>query len=321
VSRFYDAVRRADEVRARPRAASTSEPVGEFSGEGRPFQVVSVVSSKGGVGKTTVATNLAVYVKAFCEDLPVLVLSLDDQMILDRMFELPAAGSGPAIAAALRSGSLAGAVRQGQYGVCYVRSSPDVADLKREIDEPTRLRSVLLRSGWRGLVIVDTKADLEILTRNALAAADLALVVVRDEVSLLEGQKVFRLLHDWRIPRERARVLLAMIDRRVKYARSGERDVLSLLVGEVRRRGYPLFDTFISHSPKIESLATNPEHRVHTILHGAPTSLVHRQMSHLAQDVIRLLAAAAGKGGLAAESPAAGESAGAAQHEASPLAH
>jgi cellulose biosynthesis protein BcsQ len=41
--------------------------------------VLAVVSNKGGVGKTTVATNLAVYLRAMREDLPILLIGLDDQ--------------------------------------------------------------------------------------------------------------------------------------------------------------------------------------------------------------------------------------------------
>src|SRR5512145_791474 len=50
--------------------------------------VVAVSSNKGGVGKTTLAANLAVYARALREDLPVLVVGLDDQRSLDRMFGL-----------------------------------------------------------------------------------------------------------------------------------------------------------------------------------------------------------------------------------------
>jgi cellulose biosynthesis protein BcsQ len=255
----------------------------------RPFRVVTVTSNKGGVGKTTVAANLAVYLRALHESLPILILGLDDQNTLDRMFALDRATYPHTIATALRTGDLAAAVRLGQYGIHYVPSSPAVTEFNREIDDPFHLQRILLATDWPGLVIIDTKADVEILTRNAIVASDLSLVLVSDHASLIEAQKIFDLLTKWKLPRERARVLLSMVDRRIKYRNADTRDILALLVSEVRSVGYPLFESFVSRSAKVESLLTNPERRAFSILHGAPNSLVGRQMLHLAEDVMATL--------------------------------
>ncbi len=281
--RALHAVRSAPTVlRSAPRPVAGGEAA-------RSFQVLSVVSNKGGVGKTTIATNLAVFLRALREDLPILVLEFDDQTMPDRMFAIDPRPGGPDVAAALRAGTFAEAARLGQYGVHYVPSSPIMSDLKREIEDPFYLESVLLRTGWEGLVIVDTKSDLEILTQNAIAASDLSIVVVHDLASLQQAQKLFGLLDAWAVPHERARVLLSLVDRRIKFA-EGE-DVLGFLVSRIRALGFPLFETFLSRSPTIEALYTNPEGRAHSILHGARTSLVHRQMRHLAEDVIQRLEA------------------------------
>jgi len=280
VSRFFDAIRRADDARPAPAA-----PVPPAAGPGR---TLAVVSNKGGVGKTTVATNLAVYLRALHEELPILLVGLDDQATIDRMFAI-GSGGGPTIAEALRTGSLAGAIRLGNYGVHYVPTSPRISELKREIGDPERLRRLVAGIGWRGVVIVDTKSDLEILTQNALRACDLALVLARDLASVDEGAKVFDLLVRWGRPRETARILLAHVDLRVKYASGEARDILALLLQEIRRRDLPLLGTFVSSSPKIETLHSNPDRVTRSILHGAPSSLVHRQMHHLAEEVLALL--------------------------------
>ena len=257
-----------------------------------PLRVISVASNKGGVGKTTLATNLAVYLRALREDLPILVLGLDDQDLIERMFALgDSAPAAPTVLDALRARDLRPAIQLGQYGVHYVPPSPTISDLESGLGGPFVLRDLLNETGWDGLVVIDTKSDLGILTQNALAASDLALIAVADQTSLDQAERIYRLLDGWGRPRERARIVLSLVDRRVKYHSGEDADILALLLSEIRRREYPCFESFVSRSPKIESLYTNRERRAHSILHGAHGSLIHRQMTHLASDVLRLLEA------------------------------
>jgi cellulose biosynthesis protein BcsQ len=262
-----------------------------------PFKVLTIASNKGGVGKTTIASNLAVYLRAMREDLPILIFGLDDQSILDRMFVMYDLDGAKNIGAALKAGNLEPFIRFGQYGVHYIPSAPDLSMLKREIEDPLCLLRALDRTGWEGLVIIDTKSDLEILTRNALAASDLALLPVKNDTSLCEAAKIFQILDDWAWPPERARLLLSMIDRRIKYQSGESRDMLSLLVSKIREAGHPLLESFLSASPKVESLSSNPSGRVESILIGGAGSAVGRQMQQLAEEVLKILEAATTFGG------------------------
>ena len=56
--------------------------------DGTAWSQGAVVNSKGGVGKTTLANNLAVYARTVDSSLPVLVLGLDDSPGPDDMFAL-----------------------------------------------------------------------------------------------------------------------------------------------------------------------------------------------------------------------------------------
>ena len=275
--------------RKKSRPAQADDPASILSAGPRPYQVLTVTSNKGGVAKTTVATNLAVYFRALKEDLPILVVGFDDQSMIDRMFALDDEPPYDNVLGAIREGSLRSAIRLGQYGVHYVATSPDVSELKGEISDVYRLREILRATNWTGLVILDTKSDFEILTRNAIAAADMSVVVVHDHTSLLEAKKVFDFIERLGKPRESARVLLSLVDRRIKFSAGPDEeriDILAHLVQEVRRQGYPLFESFISRSPKVEALYTNPFGKAISILHGAQESLIHVQMSHLAKDIL-----------------------------------
>jgi cellulose biosynthesis protein BcsQ len=276
MSRIHDAIRRA-ESRKQDRLVAR--------GALRPYRVVTVTSNKGGVGKTTFALNLAVYLRAMREDLPILVVGLDEQDTVQRMLAL---GDNPRhanVVNGLRTGTFETCVRLGQYGVHYVPSSRQVSLLKSEVQTLWHLDETLRRTAFSGLVILDTKSDLEILTQNAVAASDLTVVVVKDLVSLREADHLYAITDSWGRPRERTQVLLSLIDLRVKYA-EGEGDILALLLAALRERGYAHFPTFISLSQAIAALYTNPAGRALTILHGAPRSRVHRQMRALAGEVL-----------------------------------
>ena len=251
---------------------------------------ISVLSVKGGGGASLVATNLAVYARALREDLPILIFSFDDQSSLDRMFQLEAAGGAGTILTGVREGSLQRVTRPGQYGVDYVRSCTNAGELRLNLRQPEELRRILRASQLGGLVVIDTKSDFEVLTRSAIEASDLVIVPIKDQASLEEARRVFDLLAKLGKPLTTARVLLSLVDLRVKYREGEDVDVLAHLIAEIRREGYPLFETFLSRSPKVESLHTNPEGRAVPILRGAPNSVVHTQMLQLTEEVLQIVA-------------------------------
>jgi chromosome partitioning protein len=255
----------------------------------RTFKVLTVASNKGGVGKTTISSNLAVYFRALREEMPILILGFDDQSLLDRMFALDPREPEQTVVTGMREGTFKNVIRLGQYGVHYVPSAPNVSELKNELHDPLCLIRALQNTEWNGLVIIDTKSDLEILTRNAVAASDLVLVPVKNDTSLQEAKKVFSLLDELALPRERARIILSILDQRIKFRALEQPDLLALLLTEIRDMGYPLLESFISGSPKVESLSSNPGGRVQSVLHSATGSIVRRQLQHVAVEVLEAL--------------------------------
>lgn len=256
---------------------------------GRGKATLTVSCNKGGVGKTTVATNLAIYLRALREDLPVAVVSLDDQRTVDRMFALrpPQPGEGN-----LKHGwaerSLDRVLQLGQYGIHFVPSPPDVTLLKARAEDPAILRRILERTTWEGLFVLDTKSDLEALTENAFHAADRILVPVADWSSLEEAAKTFRVLERGRIPADRVRIVLTLVDRRTRV--DAAESLHERLEREIARRGWPRYATALSRSPRVETLNSGTE-RPRSILHHARGTAVHAEMRALAEEVLADLVA------------------------------
>ena len=144
MSRFLEATYSAKLIQSAPRVDWNHEP--------RSFKVISVTSNKGGVGKTTLACNLAVYIRAIRENLPILILTLDDQLVLDRMFSMSGRTPARTLLEAIRSGDLSSAIELGQFGIHYVPASRDAAKLKNTILDLFHLQRVLENTGWHGLI-------------------------------------------------------------------------------------------------------------------------------------------------------------------------
>jgi cellulose biosynthesis protein BcsQ len=251
-------------------------------------RVVAVVSNKGGVGKTTVATNLAIYLRALHEELPVALVTLDDQSIVERMFRIAAPEPG---AGNLKHGwaerSFERVLEFGQYGIQFVPPPPDTGPLKARAQDPRALQRVLAQTPFRGVWVIDTKSDLEELTQNALAAADLVILPVADHASLEEAGKALERLEREGGRKNRGRVLLTLIDRRTKIDDSG-RDLEQRLSAAVETRGWPRLQTVLSRSPRVEAL-NSATGTPRSILHHARGTAIHREMRELAEEVAKLL--------------------------------
>ena len=250
--------------------------------------IITISSEKGGVGKTTLATNLAIYLKAMREDLPVTILSFDNHFTIDQMFEHKGQKIKGTVHELLMGENAIDLVHTGQYGVGYIPSSTELGDIHERFKGPMTLARMLAESGLSGIVIIDTRPDLNILTQNALYAADRVLIPVKDMPSLENCRNIFALFEQRGIDKKSLVLIPCLIDSRIKFE-GIFKDQKTLLRAFATNRGYRCMDTFISKSPKVESLNTNPEGKIYPILTHARGTEVYNQFARITRDVLRTM--------------------------------
>jgi len=247
--------------------------------------VITISSEKGGVGKTTLATNLAIFLKALDEDLPVTIFSFDNHFTIDKMFSFKGEQTVGTVSDLISGRNGSELLHTGQYGVNYIPSANNLNREKIEIKGPMALARILAGSEIDGILIIDTRPDLDPLTENALYAADKVLIPVKDMPSLENCRNIFSLFEKRGLDKKSLVLIPCLIDERIKFEGLFA-DQKTLLRAFAINRGYKCHDIYISKSPKVESLNTNPEGKIYPILtHGRGTD-VHGQFATLARDMI-----------------------------------
>ena len=203
----------------------------------RPLRVLVIANQKGGVGKTTTAINLGTALAAVGER--VLLIDSDPQ---------GNASTGLGVGRALRKNTLYdvlmgekpiadAVVGTNLPGLDLVPADPDLSGVELELGQQAR-RSFKLRDALepvrqaRGYtyVLIDCPPSLNLLTVNAMAAADAVLVPLQCEFFALEGltqlMRTIDLVRGSLNPRlEIQGVVLTMYDRRNSLSEQVARDV------------------------------------------------------------------------------------------------
>jgi chromosome partitioning protein len=213
--------------------------------KGQPYpalRVLSVSNQKGGVGKTTTTINLGTALAAVGEK--VLILDLDPQGNASTGLGVPRAMRRKTSYDVMLNGMplAEAAVPTALPGLSIVPSDPDLSGVELELANAER-RSFRLRDALAALradaspdrftyVLIDCPPSLNVLTVNAMAAADAVLVPLQCEFFALEGltqlMRTVELVRGSLNPKlEIQGVVLTMFDRRNSLSEQVAQDVRS----------------------------------------------------------------------------------------------
>jgi len=171
-----------------------SSPAGPASA--RPPRVFAVSNQKGGVGKTTTAINLGTALAAIGEK--VLIVDMDPQGNASTGLGVPRETRRITIYDVIVDGRSVhdAAVKTAVPGLDIIPADADMSGVEIELSQADRrsyrLRDALAAQGgdgqtWYDYVLIDCPPSLNLLTLNAMAAADGVLVPLQCEFFALEG--------------------------------------------------------------------------------------------------------------------------------------
>ncbi|NOY14356.1 MAG: ParA family protein [Deltaproteobacteria bacterium] len=240
----------------------------------RPPYVVVISSPSAGVGKSTLASNLAVYLKGLAEDLPVAYVSFDSAAGVDAMFALPGSAAGDL--SNLQPGTaLPELLALGEFAVefCYAGS-------QREVRPAAWLRKNLAQADYDGILILDVGPAHPLLTA-AIWAADLVLVPIKDPATLGEVVGLRKQFLAGGGCAEQFCLLPSELGEEGRYQCQADRaEFLRFAAAE---RGFQVLDETLIADAQVREQAAE---RAKPVLTRVPQSRLHAQLRQLAELIL-----------------------------------